>query len=145
MATLSELKQWCSSNRTLAVTGGSDAAFFVNLKSTGEHPTAVVARMKLCGVDCVTIRVPLFFSVPVDIPSHMAALNMVSLSGDDPNSPWAAPYGLSLAGGPNVPGLSMNTSLPLAELPRSQFDFALSQILGSSHALYRTLGIDPNR
>lgn len=145
MATFSELRQWCSSNRTLAVTSGSDAVFFVSFRSTGEHPTAVVARMKLSGVDCVSIRVPLFFSAPVDIPSHLAALYEVSLSGDDHNSPWAAPYGLSLAGGPSVPGMSMGTSLPLAELPRSQFDFALSQILRSSYALYRTLGIDPNR
>ena len=82
-------------------------------------------HQKLSGVDCVSIRVPLIFSVPVDIPSHLAALYEVWLSGDDNSSPWAAPYGLSLAGGPNVPGMSMGTSLPLAELPRSQFDFAL--------------------
>ncbi len=120
------------------------ASFSVHFRSPGKEPSAFVLHMRLGGIHCVSIRVPLFFSVPVGIPMNLEALNQVSLSSDAPDSPWAAPYGLTLMT-VGAPVLSMNTALPLAELPRSQFDFALSQMLRSTSALYQVLGIDPNR
>lgn len=145
MATWSDIYQWCNANRSLAVSGSpGGASFSVQFRSTGKEPSAHVLHMRLGGVYCVSIQAPLFHSALAGIPMNSEALNQVSLSSDAPDSPWAAPYGLTLMSA-GAPVLSMNTALPLAELPRSQFDFALSQMLRSTSALYQVLGIDPNR
>lgn len=128
----------------MAVEGGpSGGGLSVHYESLGQAPSAVIVHWNLSGVDLVSIRAPLFHSLPAGIPMNLEALNRVSLAGDRPDSPWVAPYGLSLMGS-DLPVLQMNTALPLAELPRSQFNFALSQVLLSTFALYQILGIDPN-
>lgn len=143
VATWSDIYHWCTSNASFAVEGDSSGsglgvrAHWAN----GRAQNAVVLHMVLGGVDCVSIR-SMFLPVEgIDLSTYFLALRQVSL---DPNSPWAAPYGFALESD-NYPVLGLKTALPLAGLTRSQFEFALVQVLGTSDAVEQTLGIDLNR
>ncbi len=143
MATWHEIHQWCASNPSLAVEGDANGAGFgVHAAwNNGRAQNALVLHMVLGGVDCVSIR-SMFLPVEgVDLITYFLALRQVSALD---NGPWGAPYGLALETS-EYPVLSMKTALPLAELPRSQFDFALFQVLGSSDAVEQALGMDLNR
>ena len=143
MATWSDIYKWCDSNRSLTVDGGpGGAGFGVHANwANGRAQSALVVHMDLGGFDCVSIR-SIFLSMEgVDLSTYFMALRQVSI---DPSNTWAAPYGFAFESD-EYPVLSMNTALPLAELPRSQFEFALFQILGTGDAVEQILGIDLNR
>ncbi len=140
MATWTDVYQWCQSNRAFTVGGLDGPIFEVRASFDGDDGvqttrTAMVLHTGAVGLELVMIQC--WIGPVLDQSAYERYLLTLSGIWSDPDVGWAAPYGLA-----SMPGImDMRTSFPLAELPRSQFDFALVQILGSSDVLLRRLGV----
>ena len=136
MATWQEVNQWCRSSKNLKVDGsGEGAGFSVSVAwNDGRAQNTLIIRMQFSGVDCVAIR-SMFMPV-TNVESFLGALNHVA-----ENSDLGQPYGMILSGGT----IWLATALPLQDLHRSQFEFALSQILAGGDSVEQVLGMDLNR